>query len=101
MTTDYCRLCALQVSTEFLRPINDPVLLLPEKLLRCCQLKLPANDERLPQNACDRCVQQLYSAWAFAESVAQAQDTLHKKLIISSVKKVPNSSHPGRKKKQV
>lgn len=74
--TDICRLCASLKTLEHLTPIDEPSLSLKRKLLRCCQLELPSNADVLPQNVCDNCVQRLESAWTFAESVAQAQETL-------------------------
>lgn len=76
--TDICRLCASLKILDHLRPIDEPSLALRRKLLRCCQLELPNDADYLPQSVCDVCMQRLDSAWSFAESVTQAQETLQK-----------------------
>ena len=79
---DFCRLCASLKTLPQLIPAADPSLSLKQKLARCCQLELPQNDEFLPQNVCNECVQQLNNSWVFSEKVRQAQDTLKQAFII-------------------
>lgn len=77
--TDICRLCASLKTLDHLMLINDPDLSLKIKLMRCCQLELPGgDDDLLPQNVCDNCVQRLNKSWQFANDVTDAQETLRK-----------------------
>lgn len=74
--TDICRLCASLKRLDHLITIADPSLSVKTKLLRCCQVELPANDDFMPQNICTDCISNLNNSWVFAEKVHQAQETL-------------------------
>lgn len=78
MTTDIhiCRLCASLKRLDHLITIADPSLSVKAKLLRCCQVELPSNDDFMPQNICTDCLGHLNNSWLFSEKVRQAQDTL-------------------------
>lgn len=80
--TDICRLCASLKTFEQLKFIDDPSLDLKKKLLRCCQINISHSNELLPQNVCSNCIQRIDSAWAFAEEVSLAQETLCKAFLI-------------------
>lgn len=80
--TDICRLCASLKRLDHLVTLADPNLSVKAKLLRCCQVELPANDDFMPQNVCTDCVSNLNSSWIFAEKVSQAQETLKQAFVV-------------------
>lgn len=74
-----CRLCASVKSTKQLAcTIDDQALNIEEKLIDCCRWKQfqSAENDNLPRNICTICLKNLEKCWAFAESVAQAQQVL-------------------------
>lgn len=94
--TDICRLCASLKTFEHLVFIDDPSLALKKKLLRCCQISLSIEDDLLPQNVCNSCIQRLDNSWAFAENVSQAQETLRKAFLIDARSAEEKNSEDGK-----
>lgn len=81
--TDICRLCAsLKRLDQLVATVEDSTVAIKVKLIRCCQIEIPQNDDFMPQNVCHECVQNLNTSWNFAEKVLQAQETLRQAFIV-------------------
>ncbi|XP_055314070.1 zinc finger protein 317-like [Sitodiplosis mosellana] len=74
-----CRLCAgVKTPKQLKSSIEDQSLNIEQKLIDCCRWKSfdPYETYNLPRLICNSCLKNLEKSWAFAESVAQAQQEL-------------------------
>lgn len=74
-----CRLCAnTKTPRQLTSSIEDLSLNIEQKLIDCCRWKLYDTYETysLPRRICSACLKNLERSWAFAESVAKAQQEL-------------------------
>lgn len=78
-----CRLCAKEKSpNQLMCSIEDKVLNIEQKLIDCCRWNsFVSNNEEMPKMICDLCFKSLEESWAFAETVALAQQYLLEQLI--------------------
>lgn len=76
-----CRLCAKEKPHKQLtHTIEDPVWKIEQKLIDCCRWNLVSSIigyDRMPKSVCNSCFRKLENCWAFAESVADAQQQLY------------------------
>lgn len=84
-----CRLCANY--TEATNLTTEMCDLFKAKLAVCCGWNPSKNETKMPQKACNSCVNQLKRSWNFAEQIWTAEKQLNKLLAEQSIEQDEDS----------